>query len=64
MKPAALVATVILSVVSVAHLLRLVLRVPVTVGDAVVPSWVSLAGFLVAGGVAFALWRENRAPPP
>jgi len=58
MKPAALMATVLLASVSLAHLLRLVFDVQVTVADRVIPMWVSGIAFLVAGAVAFVLWLE------
>lgn len=59
MKPATLTATVILATVSLAHLLRLLLGVQVTLGDNIVPMWVSVVAFVVAGGTAFMLWRES-----
>jgi hypothetical protein len=57
-KPATHVASVLLAVVSLAHLLRVVFGTQVTVADAVIPMWVSAVAFVVAGGVAFLLWRE------
>ena len=60
MKPAALLATVMLILVSIAHLARLVIGVEIIAGEVVVPMWVSVFGFLVPGGIAFALWREGR----
>lgn len=60
MKPATLAATVILSSVSLAHLLRLLFGVQVTLADTVVPMWLSVVAFLVAGGAAFMLWRGER----
>ena len=52
-----LTATVLLAIVSLAHLARLLLGVPVTVADTLIPLWVSAVAFVVAGGVAFMLWR-------
>lgn len=60
-KPVTHLASVLLAVVSLAHLLRIVFGTQVTVADAVVPMWVSAVGFVVAGGVAFMLWREARS---
>ena len=60
MKPVTLSAVVVLAVVSLAHLLRLVLGVRVTVADSVIPMWVSGVAFVVAGGLAVMLWRSAR----
>ena len=59
MKPATLAATVILASVSLAHLLRLIFGVQVTLADSIVPMWVSVVAFVVAGGTAFMLWRDS-----
>ena len=59
-KPGTLMATVLLASVSLAHLLRLVFGVQVTVADRVIPMWVSGVAFLVAGAVAVMLWRGAR----
>lgn len=60
MKPANLMAAVLLAVVSLAHLLRLIFGVQVTVADRFIPMWASAVAFVVAGGVAFMLWRGAR----
>jgi hypothetical protein len=60
MKPAPLAATVLLAAVSLAHLLRILFGVRVTVMDEVIPMWVSWVAFLVAGGAALMLWRSAR----
>lgn len=60
MKPAAFVATGMLTLVAIAHLLRLVLGVEIIAGGVVVPMWVSAFGCLVPGGIAVGLWRESR----
>jgi hypothetical protein len=60
MKPALLAATVLLAAVSLAHLLRILFGVRVTVMDEVIPMWVSWVAFLVAGGAALMLWRSAR----
>ncbi len=60
MRPATLTAPVLLALVSLAQLLRLIGRVEVTAGGSPVPMWVSGVAFVVAGGVAFMLWREGR----
>jgi len=60
LKPATVTATILLAVVSLAQLLRVVLGVRVIVGDTVIPIWASGVAFVVAGGLAFMLWRESR----
>ncbi len=60
MKPANLMASVLLSAVSLAHLLRLLFGIPVTVADRLVPMWVSALACVVAGSMAILLWRASR----
>ncbi len=60
MKPAALIATVFLALVALAHLLRLVLRVEVMAGSVAIPLWLSAVACLFTGGLAVLLWRESR----
>jgi hypothetical protein len=60
MKPASVLATLFLGLVSVGHLLRLVLQVEVTAGSLRVPMWMSLVACVFTGGLAVALWLENR----
>jgi hypothetical protein len=60
MKPASLIATAFLGVVSLAHLLRLVLGLDVQIGRALIPAWMSLAAFLFCGTLAVLLYRECR----
>ena len=60
MKSAALVATLLLLVIAVVHVLRLFFQVPVIVGSVDVPMWASAVGALGAGALALWLWREQR----
>jgi hypothetical protein len=62
MKPATLVTTILLVLVALVHVLRLMLRVEVTVGAAVVPMWASALAIIVPAALAVGLWRENAAP--
>ena len=59
-KPVTTAAIILLAVVSLAHLLRLIFGVRVTVADNVIPMWVSGVAFVVAGGLAIMLWRSAR----
>ena len=60
MKPATLLAVILLSAVAAVHLLRLVLGIEVTVDGNSLPMWVSAIGCLVPAALAAALWREGR----
>ena len=60
MKPATTTTAVLLVIISAAHLVRLLLGVPVTVGGASVPTWVSIIGTVVPAALAFGLQREHR----
>ena len=60
MKIASLIAAIIFGLVSVAHLLRLIFRVQVTICAIAVPIWLSVLGFIFAGALAVWLWLENR----
>jgi len=60
MKPASRLTIALLLVVAGAHLIRLVAAIPVTVGTAVMPLWVSGVGVVLPLGLAMGLRRENR----
>ena len=61
MKPAAKVATLFLTLISLAHLLRILFNVPITLGSMVVPVWASLLAVLGTGLLAVWLWREQQS---
>ena len=60
MKPVALIATIFLALVALAHLLRLAFQVAVVAGGVVVPLWMSALACIVTGGLAVLLWRESK----
>jgi len=60
MRPSNFMAAVLLAVVALAHLLRLIFGLQVTVADRIIPLWVSAVAFVVAGGMAITLWRGAR----
>jgi hypothetical protein len=62
MKPFTTLAVLILGLIALVHLYRLVRPFEVVVAGTVVPQWVSIAGLVVAGGLALMLWREARRP--
>ena len=57
-KPFTMLAVVVFALVALLHLLRLVFGWEVTFNGAVVPTWLSIAGLLIAAGLAAGLWRE------
>ncbi len=60
MQPIGRLATIFLALVALAHLLRLVMRVEVTVGGVTIPLWANALACVFAGGLAIMLWRESR----
>lgn len=60
MKPAALVATIFLALISVMQLVRFVLQVRVTAGGIMIPTWLSAIACVFTGGLAIMLWLESR----
>lgn len=58
MKPFTNLAIAIFILVAAMHLLRLVFGWEVTLNGMVVPMWVSVMGLLIAGALAYFLWRE------
>ena len=59
-KPFTTIAVVVLSLIALLQLLRFILRWEVTLNAAMVPVWLSGIAFVVAGGLAVMVWRENR----
>ena len=59
-KPATHLTTILLAVVSLAHLARIVFATQVTLAHRVIPMWMSWVAFVVAGVLAIMLWREAR----
>jgi uncharacterized protein (TIGR00106 family) len=60
MKPAIIIVTIMLMCISVAHVLRLIFQVEITVDGFIVPAWVSIFGFVVPLLLALMLWKESR----
>ena len=60
MKLFATIAVAVFVVVALLHVLRILMGWEVLIQGAVVPMWVSYLGLVVAGGLAFLLWRESR----
>ena len=60
MKTGSKLAVLLLTVVAIAHLLRLTYGLDITAGAWNVPQWVSVLGVIVPGTVAWLLWKESR----
>jgi len=59
-----LIAGTVFGIVAIAHLLRIFMTLPVTIGGWTVPMWVSWAGVLVAGAMSYFGLRFARAIQP
>lgn len=60
MKPATTIATALLLLISILHLLRIVFQVKVVANDMVIPLWFSTVACIVFAFIAFMVWRENK----
>lgn len=58
MKTGAKLAILLFSLVSIAHLLRLIYSVDVIVGEWSAPQWISVLGTIVPAAIAGMLWKE------
>lgn len=60
MKTGTTLAIAVFTVVAIAHLLRLVYAIDVSIGDWNAPMWVSVPGFIGPAAIAALLWRESK----
>ena len=60
MKPATKIAMILLSLVAIAHLLRVLFGLEVIVGNWNAPMWVSYLGIVIPGALAFFIYREHQ----
>lgn len=60
MKPVTVIASIVFMLVCVAHIVRLVLKVDVTVNGFHVPLCISVAGVVVTGILSVLLWFEGK----
>ena len=51
-------AMILLSLVALAHLVRVIYGWDVTIGEWSAPMWVSYLGVVIPGGLAFLLFKE------
>ena len=61
MRPFTKIASLMFAVIAIAHLYRVVRPFEVIVAGCTIPQWASLAGAVVAGGLALMLHRESRS---
>jgi hypothetical protein len=60
MKLSTITAVIFLFLVSVAHLLRLIFQVNMSLNSSEIPMWMSLAAFIFTGALGTWLWIYNR----
>lgn len=60
MKVSNLLGAIFLAIIAGGHLLRLLIPLPVTVGQTVMPWWTSLFGLAISGTLSYLLWRDRR----
>lgn len=60
MKPFTTLAAIVFALIALIHLYRLIWPFEVVVHGMIVPQWVSIAGLVVAGTLAFMLHREAK----
>jgi len=60
MKPFTNLAAIVFALIALIHLYRLIRPFEVVVHGMVVPQWASIAGLIVAGGLALMLSREAK----
>lgn len=60
MKSATRIATILFSLVAIAHLLRVVMGVEITVGDWSAPMWASYLGVVIPGALVYFIYREHQ----
>ena len=60
MKLGSLMATILLSLVSIAHLFRVILQTEIMVSGVEIGLWISVAGCLIPAAIVVLLLMENR----
>lgn len=60
MKPFTKIASILLALVGLLHLVRVVLNMPIIIGNLEIPMWVSIGGFIIPLMLSIGLWRESK----
>ena len=59
MRPFSRIAAIIFGIIGLLHLLRLITKFPVVLGNYELPLWLSGAGLVVAIVLCIGLWKES-----
>ena len=59
MKPGILLAFAFMVFVALAHVVRLVFRIPISIGGIAIPIWPSVLAVPLFAGLALLIWRET-----
>jgi hypothetical protein len=59
-RPFTTIAALIFAVMALVHIYRLFTHFQVILGSHTIPMWVSYVAIVVAGGLAFGLYKESR----
>jgi hypothetical protein len=59
MKPFTKIASIVMAVVALLHLLRFIVNWKLTINEFDVPLWVSILGFIIAMALSIGLWKES-----
>lgn len=60
-KPFTLIAAIIFGLMALVHIYRLIIGVPIHVGNAVIGQGLSWVALVIAAGLSFGLFRESRS---
>ena len=60
MKPFTIFAAIVFFIIAVAHLIRVILQVPVVVGTITIPLWPSMVAFVILLILGIMLLREGK----
>jgi len=58
MKPFTIIAIVVFVLVGLLHVVRYFLGWKVIINTVIIPVWISAPAIVIAGGLAFMVWRE------
>ena len=58
-RPFSRIASALLAVICILHVVRVAMALPVTVGHTAIPLWMSIAAAIFTGGLAVMLFRES-----
>ena len=61
MNPFTKLGASLFALIALAHLYRIFRPFEIVVAGSAVPQWASIVGLIIAGVLAFMLWRESRA---